>query len=78
MKATGKCPKCSSTRLIPKATVIDHGDHMSEQPLKVATYKNPDSFFKKKELNTTVYAWVCRDCGFLELYASYPEDLIQQ
>jgi predicted nucleic-acid-binding Zn-ribbon protein len=77
MKKTGTCPKCGSSDLIKKATVVDRGHGGSKQPLQVATYKDAEALFFKGEHERPVFAWICVSCGFTELYAESPQDLIQ-
>jgi predicted nucleic-acid-binding Zn-ribbon protein len=72
MKQTGKCPKCGSADVISDAKAIDHGDGMSQMDLTVATFRRPEALIFKEQQKTTVSAWVCSDCGYVELYADNP------
>lgn len=75
MKNTKKCPKCSSTEIISDAKAIDRGHSDFQRELSVATFGKPDALvFKDKHLST-VSAWVCAKCGYVEFYADAPADL---
>ena len=78
MKRTNKCPKCGSSDVIADAKAIDrsYGAYGSEQKdLTVATFRKPDAILFKGEQNTTLSAWVCAACGFVEFYADSPKTL---
>lgn len=75
MKRSGKCPKCGSTEIIADAKAVDRGDSHMTWELTVATYKKPGAFLFKGEQSSTVSAWVCGECGFVELYADEPKGL---
>ena len=72
MKSTKKCPKCGSSDIITDAKAIDRVDN---GPLSVATFRKPDAVVFKGQLTTTLSAWVCADCGYLELYADNPRSI---
>ena len=72
MKATNKCPKCSSCDIIKDAKAIDRSDSGVEMELSVATFSKPEAFLFKGKLLTTLSAWVCVDCGYVEFYADSP------
>jgi predicted nucleic-acid-binding Zn-ribbon protein len=75
MKSSGECPKCSSRDLIKDAKAVDRGDYNSGHDLSVATYRNPDALIFKGKHESPLSAWVCRTCGFVELYADSPPAL---
>lgn len=75
MKQTGKCPKCSSADVIADAKAIDRGEGNAESELSVATFRNPSAFIFKGKQRSTLSAWVCGSCGFVEFYADHPEAL---
>jgi len=72
MKISGKCPKCGETKIIKDAKVVDRGHHNVEQELRLATFLKPDALLFKGKESSTVSAWVCASCGFVELYADHP------
>jgi len=75
MKRTNKCPKCGSSDVIADATAVDSGHGHIEGELKLATFRKPEAFIFKGQLSTTVSAWVCADCGYVELYADSPRGI---
>jgi predicted nucleic-acid-binding Zn-ribbon protein len=75
MKKTGKCPKCGSREVIADAKAIDRGDGNFQKEMLVATFGKPDALIFKEKQQTTVSAWVCAACGYVELYADAPETL---
>jgi predicted nucleic-acid-binding Zn-ribbon protein len=75
MKKTGKCPKCGATEIIADAKVIDRGHYDAEREMSVATFRKPLAFVFKEKQETTVSAWVCALCGFVEFYADNPTTL---
>jgi predicted nucleic-acid-binding Zn-ribbon protein len=75
MKRTNKCPKCSSCDVIKDAKAIDRSDNGVEMELSVATYSKPEAFLFKGKLITTLSAWVCADCGYVEFYADSPQSI---
>ena len=70
MKRTNKCPKCGSSDVIADAKAIDRVDNGA---LSVSTFRKPGAVVFKGQLTTTLSAWVCADCGYLELYADDPK-----
>lgn len=41
----------------------------------MATFAKPEALLFKEKRQTTVSAWVCADCGFVEFYADSPKTL---
>ena len=74
MKQTNKCPKCSSSNVLADARVIDR-TYMGTYEFTVSTFRNPEALVLKGETSSTVSAWVCAECGYLELYADRPDKL---
>ncbi len=75
MKKTNQCPKCGSTDIVVDATAIDRGHSDFQRELTVATFGKPDALVFKEAHKSTVSAWVCGQCGYLELYADSPSTL---
>ena len=76
MKSTGKCPKCGSVEIIGDAKAMDRdarGWH--NERFTVASFGNPSAFIFKDKRTTTISAWVCGQCGYVELYADSPSSL---
>ena len=55
--------------------MVDHAHMNTQQELTVATYRNPQALIFKGQMSSTVSAWVCAECGYLEFYADAPEKL---
>jgi predicted nucleic-acid-binding Zn-ribbon protein len=72
MKRTGKCPKCGCADIIADAKAIDRGHRNSQQEMSVATFRKPEALIFKEKQETTVSAWVCASCGYVEFYADSP------
>ena len=75
MKQSGKCPKCASKDIIADAKAVDRGDQNWEGDLSVATFGKPDAIIFKDKRKSFLSAWVCRSCGFVELYTDQPRGL---
>ena len=73
MKRSNKCPKCGSADVISHATAVDSNQPMGQ--FTVATFRKPDAILFKGRQASTISAWICADCGFVELYADSPKDL---
>jgi predicted nucleic-acid-binding Zn-ribbon protein len=76
MKKTRTCPKCGCTNIIGDARAVDRGDVNSVRDMEVATYRKPDALIFREKQVTTVSAWVCSDCGYVEYYADNPANII--
>jgi len=72
MKRTGKCPKCGCADIIADAKAIDRGHGNLEREMSVATFWKPEALIFKEKKETTVSAWVCAGCGYIEFYADHP------
>ncbi len=75
MKRTSKCPKCGSSDVIVDAKAIDRSYQSNQTELTVATFRKPDAVIFKGQRETTLSAWVCAGCGFVEFYADAPKTL---
>ena len=75
MKKSNQCPKCGSKAIIADAKAIDRGESNSQQEFTVATFGKPDALLFKDKHTSKVSAWVCEQCGYLELYVDSPESL---
>jgi predicted nucleic-acid-binding Zn-ribbon protein len=75
MKRTNKCPKCGSTDVIADATAIDRAHGNRERELTVATFRKPEAMLFRGKQKTTLSAWVCAGCGYVEFYADSPQSL---
>ena len=75
MKQSGTCPKCASKQIIERAIVQDRSHLPVDQRLRVITFRDPQAAFDTEPVFSSVSAWICGDCGFMELYANKPEVL---
>lgn len=69
MKKSGKCPKCAGVFIVKQAMVVDKGHYNREFPMTVATFGSPEAFIFKDKKDTQISAWICKKCGYTELYA---------
>lgn len=74
MKHTGKCPKCGSVDVCDDAMTFDRGPG-GPSDLVVASFTGKGFWGYKGGGATALSAWVCRDCGYVELYADSPKNL---
>lgn len=63
------CAKCSSDKIIPKARIIDKGDSNIASNLQVIIDENPDALLFKGRISSSLFAKICGNCGFTEVYA---------
>ena len=75
-----QCPKCGSSEIMSDVLVRDVGDH-GPYPLRVHVEEpEPPShgfIWMPKTANGEIRAWICRQCGFTELYKNNLEELYQ-
>lgn len=74
MKLKKSCSKCQSDKIIPRVTIKDTGEYARGE-LSVDVYKDPDALLFKGTYTGTLRAWICADCGFVELYLDNPQEL---
>ncbi len=65
------CPKCGSSKVIPKASMLTHGPH----DVHVAIYGDPEALFFTDPFYGTLTADICGACGHVELRVQDPKDL---
>ncbi len=75
MKQTNKCPKCGSSDVIADAKAIDRSQYGVEAELSLATFRKPEAIMFKGKSTTTVSAYVCGGCGYVEFYADSPQNV---
>jgi predicted nucleic-acid-binding Zn-ribbon protein len=70
-----RCPKCASSERIPDAlvTVPVDGDHVG---VEVEVHRDPEALLFKGATRTRLKATVCGQCGFTQLYAVDPAELL--
>ena len=78
MAIVDKCAKCGSDSVIRRAMVIDKVTAMgAEQNLTVGVNADPTAIVFKKPARSDVHAWICGQCGYVEIYADDPAELYQ-
>ena len=75
MKRTNICPKCGSSDVIADAKGIDRAHYNAVTELSVGTFRKPEALLFKGRLTSTLSAWVCADCGYVEFYADSPKSI---
>lgn len=62
--------------MIRRALVIDKVTAAgAEQNFTVRVDADPDAVMFKKSVRSDVHAWICGQCGYMELYADDPAEL---
>lgn len=69
-----KCHICQSDKIIPEVRIMDQGQY-SDNKLKVGIDTKPQAILLKGWVQAEVRAWICGDCGHVELYVDKPQDL---
>lgn len=78
MPRVDKCAKCSSTSVIQRAMAVDKVSAAgAEQASTVRVDADPNAMVFKKSARSVVHAWICGQCGYIELYADNPGELYQ-
>lgn len=72
MKQSGKCPKCGGREIIADAVAVDRGHYDTQRDLSLATYGKPNALIFRDKRETSISAWVCAQCGYVEFYADAP------
>lgn len=75
MKKSQKCPKCGSGDILKDVFAVDRGHGNSTAEMTLATFGRPEALIFKQAHKTSVSAWVCASCGFVEYYADNPASL---
>jgi predicted nucleic-acid-binding Zn-ribbon protein len=74
MPIVEKCAKCGSSSVIQRAMVVDSYEG-GKRNLQVRVDANPTAMMFKKSVHSPVHAWICGQCGYVELYADKPAEL---
>ena len=69
-----RCPKCGSGDVIPNVRV--HGD-FRDHKLMVEIVENPEAWVDKGVHESILTSNMCGQCGFVELYAKNPAELLK-
>jgi hypothetical protein len=68
------CMKCGSTKLIPAVAILDQGQH-SKGVLLTKIEADPNAFFDREPVYSTLQARICGACGYSEIFAPYASKL---
>jgi len=71
------CAKCNSEKIVPRVRIMDRGHYGSDtgKDLTVVFYEDPDAFIFKGAHTGSLFARVCGECGYTEMFLTNPEDL---
>lgn len=75
MRQIESCSKCKSSKVIPKARIVDRADYNIATDLTIHVYENPDAMIFKGTHAETLRAWICGECGYVETYVENPQEL---
>jgi hypothetical protein len=75
MSKLDECPKCKSRKIIPGVRIVDRGDYSLPGNLNVQVDENPDAMLFKNTHYGILKAWICGECGYMEMYVDNPEEL---
>ena len=71
------CPKCNSGELIPNVRILDKRDRGAcSDDLQVEVQEAPGALLFKGNHRGKLRAIICGACGFTELYATDPQELL--
>src|SRR5689334_18598362 len=74
MKNGQPCPKCGSKDILADVRVEDKG-RQGRHDLELVAFGNPNALIFTERQTTSVSAWVCGSCGYVDLYAKDVEAL---
>lgn len=74
----GTCPNCNSREIMANVHVIDR-THMSntDHELTVGMHQHPNAILMKGLYQSPLRAWICGQCGYTELFAQNPRELLE-
>jgi predicted nucleic-acid-binding Zn-ribbon protein len=68
MRQSGTCPKCGSQDIIGNAKPVIR--YQTRLNVELAVYEDPEALiFKGEKERYELGAWICKGCGFTELYS---------
>jgi len=73
MPIIDKCAKCGSSSVIPRARVL--ALYQGDRELHARVDADPTATVFKKAVRSPVHAWICGQCGYVEMYADNPSEL---
>lgn len=72
---SGECPKCGSQEVLPDVRIIDRG-YPVDGELRVEAQARPMALILKGKTKSTLRAWLCGSCGYVEFYSMDPEEFV--
>jgi hypothetical protein len=70
------CMRCGSNKSMA-VPLVERSSSTLIIPLVLRVLRNPRSMFFKKPFETPLVAWVCGDCGSVDVFAKDPQGLWQ-
>ena len=78
MPKIDQCAKCGSNSIIRRAMAVDKVTATgAERNFTVRVDADPTATVFKKSTRSDVHAWICGQCGYMELYADNPAELYE-
>jgi len=77
MMQSQSCPNCGSTEIIPRVRVVDNAPSGGKIDLAVEICENPDALLFKGTHIGKLYARICGNCGYTELFVENPREILQ-
>ena len=77
MSQVENCSKCNSTKVIPRARIVDRGSNNAAMDLCVQVYENPEAWVFKGTHEGQLSARICGDCGYVETYVENSAELYE-
>jgi hypothetical protein len=75
MSGIKACSKCGSKKIIPNVSVIDYRNQMTPGELTVVVQEDPDAMIFKGTRTGRLRAWVCGECGYVDMFVGNPDEL---
>ena len=74
LEQTNRCLKCNSEKIVPNVRILDRSHHYTERDLTAVFYEDPDALIFSGPHEGSLYAQVCGECGYTEMYLEDPQD----
>ena len=75
MKETLTCPKCNSEKIVPRVRIMDRGHGSGDAgDLTVVFYDNPEALIFRGAHKGALFAQICGECGYTEMFLENPQD----
>jgi hypothetical protein len=70
------CRVCGSAKMIPDVQVVDQNENV-RRDLEVRVAQKPDALIFKEHVYKSVRAWICGECGHVDLFVPNPQELYE-